>query len=279
MAVSNGVIKGMNKKSMKQLFSLVKAKSPLIHQITNTVTINDCANVTLAIGASPVMAANPEEVADMVQLADALVINFGTITDSTYLAMVRAGKVANHKNIPVIFDPVGVGATHYRTDKASELLQQVDVSVIRGNASEVYTLIGGTATTRGVDSGKITISQKELAQKAATSCKCITVISGEQDVVSDGKKTILIDNGDNWLPKITGTGCMSTSLIACFASITDNLLSASIVGMSAMSIAGELAKRKIKNKEGIGSFKMKLMDEIFLLNASTWEKEVLLYDA
>ncbi|MBS4189554.1 hydroxyethylthiazole kinase [Bacillus sp. FJAT-49705] len=259
---------------IKDLLNKIKIQNPLVHHITNNVTINDCANVTLAIGGSPVMATSIEEVADMVNLANALVINFGTIDDQTFDAMILAGKAANEKGIPVIFDPVGVGATPFRTKKAQELLNKVSVSIVRGNATEVYALIGGDAQTRGVDAGKIPLSNETLALKAAKDLKAITVISGQLDVISNGEETISIANGDIWLTRITGTGCMTTSLIGCFASITKDFFSAAIAGMSVMSLSGERAKSRLKENEGIGTYRVMLMDEISLITAEIWEEGV-----
>lgn len=264
----------MNKETIKLLFMTIKELHPLVHHITNNVTINDCANATLAIGGSPVMATSIEEVADMVRLANSLVINFGTIDELTYASMIRAGQAANEKGIPVIFDPVGVGATPFRTEKAIDFLKNVQVSIVRGNATEVFALIGGKSITRGVDSGEISVSKEELANKAALQLKAITVISGEQDVISNGKKTIKITNGDIWLTRITGTGCMTASLIGCFAGITDDLFSAAIAGMSIMSLAGERARARLEDYDGIGTYHMKLMDEISLMDGQIWEEGV-----
>lgn len=257
-----------------ELFTMIHNRHPLIHQITNNVTINDCANVTLAIGASPVMATSVEEVADMVNLANALVINFGTVDDHMYKAMVRAGEAANERGIPVIFDPVGVGATRFRTEKARELLRHVNIAIVRGNASEVYALCGGTATTRGVDAGTVRLPVNEIAMKAAQQFRCITVVSGEQDVVADERSFVKVVNGDQRLTKVTGTGCMATALIGCFAGVTDDYFAAAIGGISVMGLAGERAGKQLDEHEGIGSFKVKLMDHIFHMDADTWEQEV-----
>ncbi|KAB2330169.1 hydroxyethylthiazole kinase [Cytobacillus depressus] len=260
--------------NIKELFLKIKKGNPLVHHITNNVTINDCANATLAIGGSPVMATSIEEVADMVNLANALVINFGTIDDSTYEAMLRAGKAANKKGIPVVFDPVGVGATPFRTERAIDFLKKVDVSIIRGNATEVFALIGGKAATRGVDAVEITISKEELAKKTAQQLNTIAVISGKHDVISNGEETVKIGNGDIWLTRITGTGCMTASLIASFAGITDDLFSAAIAGMSVMSLAGERAKNRLIDGEGIGTYRVKLIDEISMMDSQIWEEGV-----
>lgn len=260
--------------TIKNLFPRVRERQPLIHHITNIVTINDCANVTLAIGGTPVMATSIEEVADMVQLAGALVINFGTIDDEWYEAMLVASQAANKSGIPVIFDPVGVGATPFRTNRAKDYLNKVNVSIVRGNASEVYALIGGDVQTRGVDAGEVSISKEELIVKAANQLEAITVISGAQDVVSDGKDIIRIDNGDVWLTKISGTGCTTASLIACFAAVTEDWFKAAVAGMSIMSLAGERAKKYLKENEGIGTYRVKLIDEISLMDGERWEEGV-----
>ena len=264
----------MTKKAVGDLFSIVRSRNPLVHHITNVVTINDCANVTLAIGASPVMATSVEEVEEMVQLADALVLNIGAINTETFSAMILAGKAANKKGIPVIFDPVGVGATTYRKRLARELLEKINISIIRGNASEIDSLTGGNAKTRGVDAEDKYLDVTQLSINAANKFSCIVVVSGKVDIVSNGKAIVQIENGDNWLTKVTGTGCMSTSLIGSFAGATDNYFYASIAGMSAMSLAGERAKKNLSEGEGIGQFKVKLIDEIFRLDKYLWGKEV-----
>lgn len=264
----------MNTDHIKELFSKVKQRRPLVHHITNQVTINDCANVTLAIGASPVMAVSTEEMEDMIKLADALVINFGTINDALYAAMIRAGRAANKKGIPVILDPVGVGATRYRTEKAYGFLQLVKVNIVRGNSSEVNALIGGEATTRGVDAGELSISNEELALQAAKKLNAITVISGKQDVVANDEQIIRIDNGHEWLTNVTGTGCMTGSLIGSFSGATDDWFAAAVAGMSVMSLAGERTKKQLKESDGIGTFRVKLMDEIFQMTGQIWVEEV-----
>lgn len=268
----------MVRPAVSALFAKVKARKPLVHHITNAVTINDCANVTLAIGASPVMASSPEEAAHMVRLADALVMNIGTLDERACTAMLRAGQAANEQGIPVILDPVGAGATRYRTENALKLLRHVTVTAIRGNASEVHALLGGQSTTRGVDAGAAALSPLELALRAADAFKCVTVVSGTQDVVADGRTSVRIDNGDIWLTQVTGTGCMATSLIGCFAAVADDAFAAAVAGMSVMSVAGENAREKLREEDGIGTYKMKLMDTIFHMDAKVWKEEVRLID-
>lgn len=216
--------------SVSDLFFQVRESKPLVHQITNFVTVNDCANATLAIGGSPVMTSSPREVEEMVKLADALVLNFGTIDDKALEAMEIAGKTANSLNIPVILDPVGVGATSYRTEQVAELLKKVTFQIIRGNASEIHRLMGGDIVTRGVDSGELAISNAELARRAANKLHCVVVVSGAKDAVSDGKNTSIIDNGNPLLTSVTGTGCMATALIGTFSGVTDNFYARQLPG-------------------------------------------------
>ena len=262
------------RQQISTLFSTIGNEKPLIHHITNEVTINDCANATLAIGASPVMASSVQEAPEMVQLANALVLNFGTIHDQTYQAMILAGKKANELNIPVIWDPVGVGATPFRTNRAFDLMKEINIQVIRGNASEIYRLIGGKTMTRGVDSADLFISQASLAKEAARQLQCTVVVSGAQDAISDGERTATIDNGDLLLTKVTGTGCMTASLIGSFAGITTDYYAAGIAGMSTMSLAGELAAKQLKPNEGTGTYRTKVIDQISLMNADLWNREV-----
>lgn len=265
----------MDKKIIKDLFKKVRQEEPLVHHITNEVTVNDCANSTLAIGGSPVMATSVEEVAEMVSLANALVINLGTIDASTYEAMVIAGQTANDKGIPVILDPVGVGATTFRNDRVADYLTKVKVSIVRGNVTEVDALIGGKSQTRGVDAGEVTnMSKAKIAYEAAKKLQAVVVISGEQDIVCEGDKQVVIENGDPLLTSVTGTGCMTASLIGCFAGVTKNYFHAAIAGMSTMSLAGEYAKKKLTEGEGIGTYRVRLIDAIFQMDRMKWEKGV-----
>lgn len=265
----------MDKAMIQGLFQKVRSDEPLVHHITNPVTINDCANAMLAIGGSPVMATSVEEVAEMVSLANALVVNFGTIDQMTYEAMLIAGKMANEKGIPVILDPVGVGATTFRNERAKDFLAQVKVAIVRGNATEIYALIGGKSQTRGVDAGEITdITKEDLADQAAQKLGAVVVISGAEDVISNGHERVIVDNGDIWLTRITGTGCMTASLIGCFAGVTENYFHAAIAGMSTMSLAGEQAKKMLQEADGIGTYRVRLFDALFQMNSERWMEGV-----
>lgn len=240
--------------------------------------MNDCANVTLAIGASPVMADWVDEVEEMVGHAKALLLNFGMLNDEVFLSMLKAGKEANRQGIPIIFDPVGVGATSYRIEKAKKLLNQIDVAIIRGNHSEVASLIGLNVKTNGVDSGRVSDEIELTAVKTSRLYQSVVVISGKTDVVSDGKRYCLIYNGHEWLPRITGTGCSSGSLIAAFSAVSSDDYEAAIAGISTMGICGQRIKKLHPDIAGLGSFKIKLMDEISSINGVVWQDEIDAYE-
>jgi hydroxyethylthiazole kinase len=249
---------------LKELLGGVRNKKPLIHHITNYVTTNDCANIVLAIGGSPVMADAIEEVEDMVSIASALVINIGTLNSLKVEAMLKAGKKANELGIPVILDPVGVGATPYRKESALKLLSEIKFSVIRGNLAEIKTLCGMNSLSKGVDSEEaISEDAKIIAKDLAGKLDCIIVISGAIDYVSDGTKIISVRNGHRMLTDVTGTGCMSTSLIGAYCGVTKDYLTAAAAGIMTMGIAGEIAFERLKDLQGSGSFKVNIIDAIY----------------
>lgn len=266
----------MNIKSkICNLLQNIKAKKPLVHHITNYVTVNDCANVALAIGGSPIMADDIGEVEDIVGLSSALVVNMGTLNERTIKSMLTAGKKANALGVPVIFDPVGAGASDLRNRTAQMMINEVELAVIRGNMSEIKSISGLESKTKGVDVSERDIVQAKdlehasnIARKLSNNLNCVIAITGATDIISDGKKAFFIDNGHPMLSSITGTGCMCTSLIGVYSAVTDDYLSAATAGVSSMGIAGEIAYHKlIKNEEGSGGFRIKLMDSIYRLSA------------
>jgi hydroxyethylthiazole kinase len=266
----------INKKIAEALKS-VRERNPLVHHITNYVTVNDCANITLALGGSPVMADDINEVCDMVSLASAFVINIGTLNSRTVEAMIEGGKRANKLNIPVILDPVGAGATSYRTEVAKKIIDEVKLAVVRGNLSEIKTLYGIKVQTKGVDSGEIiddnadefTIA-KEIAKDFAKKLGTVVAITGAVDIITDGSKVYTAHNGHKIMAKITGTGCMCTSLIGSYLGSVDDKLVAALAGITSMSIAGEVAYDNLdKTKEGTGTLKTKIIDAIYNLDAKT----------
>lgn len=250
--------------NLRELICSIRDRKPLIHHITNYVTINDCANIVLALGGSPVMADAVEEVEDMVSISSALVINIGTLNTVKLEAMLKAGKKANELGIPVILDPVGVGATPYRKESALKLLSEIKFSIIRGNLAEIKTLCGMNALSKGVDSEE-TVSEdaKTIAKDLAAKMNSIIVISGSVDYVSNGSKVISVRNGHRMLTDVTGTGCMSTSLIGTYCGVTKDYLAAATAGIMTMGIAGEIAFERLSDIQGSGSFKVNLIDAIY----------------
>ncbi len=248
------------------LLGRIRDQRPLVHHITNMVVMNDTANITLAIGASPVMAHAIEEVEEMVRLAKALVLNIGTLTPVQIEAMLRAGKRANELGIPIVLDPVGAGATSLRTQSALQLLHDLRISALRGNASEVGTLVGVAAETRGVDSLSLSEDREVVARRAAETFGCTVAITGACDVVTDGQRLARVENGDPLLATITGSGCMVTSLVGAFLAVESDAWLATTAGMVAMGLAGEMAATKAA---GPGTFRSHLLDAVAALNEET----------
>jgi len=219
----------------------IEANRPLVHHITNYVVMNETANATLCLGASPVMAHAVEEVEEMASAAAALVINMGTPYPDLEKAMLAAGKAANRAGVPVVFDPVGAGATTYRTRIAKELLGRVRFAAVRGNAAEMAALAGVEAEIRGVDSLGVAGDVEKIAADLAESLGCVTAITGEVDVVSDGQRTARIRNGHPLLGKVTGTGCMATTTIAVLLAAGEPYLEAVAGALGLFGLAGEKA--------------------------------------
>src|SRR5256714_3025546 len=224
--------------SLPGLLGRIRAQRPLVHHITNMVVMNDTANITLAIGASPVMAHALEEVEEMVKLASVLLLNIGTLTPEQIEAMLRAGRRANELGIPIVLDPVGAGATTLRTQSALRLLRELRISVIRGNASEVGTLVGVAAETRGVDSFSLSEDREVVASRAAREFGCTVAITGSCDVIVEGKRLARVDNGHPLLANITGSGCMATTLVAAFVAVEPDDWLATTAGLVALGLAG-----------------------------------------
>jgi len=246
--------------------NLVREKSPLVHNITNYVVMNNTANALLAIGASPVMAHALEEVGDMVGIASALVINMGTLSEKWVDAMLLAGKVAHEKGIPVVFDPVGVGATPYRNRVAASIVNICKPSIIRGNASEIMSLAKENTTTKGVDSTASSNEALDAAKRLALQTGAIVVISGEEDFITDGQTVRSVKNGSKLMPKVTGMGCTATAIVGAFAAVNPNLLIAATHAMVVMGVAGEIAARKA---DGPGTMQLYFLDELYNLTAET----------
>jgi hydroxyethylthiazole kinase len=245
----------------------LRETKPLIHQITNYVVMNETANATLALGALPVMAHAREEVEEMAAIAGALVLNIGTLSTHWVEAMLLAGRVANERGIPVVLDPVGAGATTYRTETAKRILDEIDVTVLRGNAGEVATLVGFDAEVRGVESIATGGDPADLAREAGRRLGLVASVTGAVDHVSDGETVIGIANGHPLMATITGTGCMSSTLTGCFLAVNRAApLAAAAEALAAFGIAGENAAAGAR---GPGSFHVALYDELAALDPST----------
>jgi len=268
MIEENREVNGSILQSCCDTLTALREKKPLIHHITNYVTVNDCANITLAIGASPVMADDINEVEEMTSIAGALVINIGTLNTRTVDSMIKAGKKANELNIPVILDPVGVGATKYRLEVAKKLLENVKFTVVRGNMSEIKILSGIKSGIKGVDSTESLDCKEKIAKNLALKLKSVVAITGAIDCISDGKRIVSIENGHSMLSNVTGTGCMSTSLIASYTSIFKDGFIGAIGGLVSMGIAGEKSFESLVDGDGIGTFRIRIFDNIYNLTES-----------
>jgi hydroxyethylthiazole kinase len=248
----------------------LRARKPLIHQITNYVVMNETANATLALGALPVMAHAPQEVEEMVGLAGALVLNIGTLSEHWIDAMLLAGRAANERAIPVVLDPVGAGATAYRTTTARRLLDELEVTVVRGNAGEVATLVGVAAEVRGVESIGGGGDPAELARSAGRTLGVVASVTGPVDFVSDGERVLAVSNGHELLGTVSGTGCMSTAITGCFlAGKPEAPLEAASEALAAFGVAGEDAA---DGAPGPGTFHARLYDALYLLDPATLDE-------
>ena len=255
------------RKGIFGILEKVREQKPVVHHLTNWVTIYDCANIVKVFGASPVMAHAKEEVEEMASIASALVLNIGTLTVDFIDSMKLAAASANKKGIPVILDVCGAGATNLRNNKTFEILDSVHISVIKGNSSEVACIAGENVRTKGVDAGEVGKSLVDIAVSLAQKRKCTVVITGKEDIVTDGAAVYLVKNGDERMSHIVGTGCMAASVIGAFCAVEKDLLFASAAGLCCYEIAAELA---VKKWAGPGTFKERLYDTAYNLT----EKQV-----
>ncbi len=261
---------------MKLYIENVKNKTPLIHNITNHVTVNDCANILLACGASPIMSDDKNEAAEITTICNGLNINIGTLNSRTIDAMLIAGKRANELNHPVVLDPVGAGASALRTTTANKLIDEIKFSVIRGNISEIKTLVLGSSLTMGVDANGADVVTDDnlddiLAFTKAFSQKngAVVAITGAIDIVCDSKKAYVIRNGHPMMSSVTGTGCMLSAIIAAYAAANpDNILDATTAAVCAMGLAGEIAHDRMKAMDGNSSYRNYIIDAMYNMTAN-----------
>ncbi|NLC67803.1 MAG: hydroxyethylthiazole kinase [Clostridiaceae bacterium] len=275
MSINNDI-----KARVPALLERVKEKKPLVHHITNYVTVNDCANAVLAIGGSPIMADDIGEMHDIVSMASALVLNIGTLNERTIESMIIAGKRANELGIPVVFDPVGAGATRMRDKTANRIIDEVKLAVIRGNISEIKAVSGIASRTKGVDaaeedmlsSGNLDYGKK-IAMDLSRRLDCVVAITGPVDIVAEKDKVCFVENGDKMLSTITGSGCVCTSIIAVYCGVTGNYFDAAVAGLISIGIAGEMAREMTAvSNAGSGTYREKLIDSLYLLTAEDIQK-------
>jgi hydroxyethylthiazole kinase len=247
----------------------LRDKRPLVHNITNFVVMNYTANILLAAGASPVMAHAVEEVEEMVSMAGALVLNIGTPDPAWVKSMIKAGKKANELDIPVILDPVGSGATTFRTESSRRLIDEISINVIRGNASEVLSLESESSRTKGVDSlhsvDEATESALILSQKLGVTL----AITGEVDLVTDGDKTLRVSNGHHLMGRVTGTGCAATAIMGSFLAVDNDPVTASSTALAYFGLAGEKAAEEADSP---GSFMIASLDALYNIDGAQLEK-------
>ena len=252
----------MDPRACSAILTRVRERRPLVHHITNCVTINDCANITLCAGASPVMAAAPEEVEEMVGIASALVLNIGTLSAAQVSSMLLAGKRANERGIPIVLDPVGAGATTLRTATVFRLLENLDIAILKGNPGEIGVISGLGGTVRGVDSGGVSADPVRIVRECAEKTGVVVAMTGETDIISDGRGVILVENGVPMMGCLSGTGCMAASLTGACAAVSRDRMIASAAALAAFGRAGE---RAMAAARGPYSFRTALFDELYLL--------------
>lgn len=256
---------------LSHMLQTVREKHPLIHNITNYVTVNDCANILLACGGSPIMADDVQEVEEITAICGGLNINIGTLNSRTISSMELAGKKANAQNHPVVLDPVGAGASRLRTETARRLLEEVKFTVIRGNISEIKTLASGSGTTKGVDADvadrvteenleKMTAFVKAFAEKTGA----VIAVTGAIDIVADGKQAYCIRNGHPMMSSITGTGCQLSAMTAAYVTANpEHPLEAAAAAVCAMGLAGEIAWGRMTDMDGNATYRNYIIDAIY----------------
>jgi hydroxyethylthiazole kinase len=243
----------------------IRRKHPLVHNITNYVVMNFTANVLLALGASPVMAHAVEEVEEMVEMADALVINIGTLSQPWIDSMVMAARAASKRSIPIVLDPVGAGATRFRTETALRLIGEAPPAVLRGNASEILAVAGRKGATRGVDSVAGLDDARQAAVDLAKTYGSVVAVTGVEDFVADRERTAKIANGHSLMSKVTGTGCAVSAITGAFCAVEKDAFAAAVGALMTFGIAGEVAARA---HQGPGSFQTGLLDALAAIDTA-----------
>ena len=267
----------MNANELATALENVRTSTPLVHCITNYVTVNDCANALLACGGSPIMSDEPEDVVDITTICGGLVLNIGTLNKQTIAGMRAAGKRASELDHPIVLDPVGAGASALRTATASEILDTMDVAVIRGNMSEIKAVAGASAATRGVDVNPDDVVTDEnlaasaaFAKELAKKTGAIIAITGAIDIVANDERAFAIRNGNAIMGKITGAGCMLSCLVGAYSVANkENLLEGVVAAIAGEGLCGQIAAERMTEADGNGSFRTYLLDAMYNLDAAT----------
>ena len=265
---------------MKKCLENVRKNVPLVHNITNYVTVNDVANILLACGGSPIMSDEPEDVEDITSICGGLNINIGTLHKSSIEGMVRAGKRANELGHPVLLDPVGAGASKLRTETALHIMEEIKLTVIRGNISEIKTLVSGSGTTKGVDADVADAVTEESLDEAVAFVKkfaeetgTIIAVTGAIDLVSDGKICYVIRNGRPEMGKITGTGCQLSGMMTAYVTANpDHPLEAAAAAVCVMGLAGEIGWSRMQEGDGNATYRNRIIDSIYNMTGEELEK-------
>jgi hydroxyethylthiazole kinase len=242
----------------------LRARRPLVHNITNYVVMNSTANALLALGASPVMAHAEEEVEELAALAGALVLNIGTLSERWIAAMFKAARQANQHQVPVLLDPVGAGATRLRTDTARRLLSETKLSAVRGNPSEILALAGGDFRGRGVDALHTVAQARAAGTDIAQRFGLVVAITGPEDFITDGRRVARVSNGHALMGRVTGTGCAATAIMGAFCAVEPDAFAAAVAALVVFGIAGELAAR---GRPRPGTYQVQLLDALDEVNA------------
>ena len=248
----------------------VRTQSPLVHNITNYVVMNNSANALLAIGASPVMAHWVSEMEEMTAIAGALVLNIGTLDDKWIDAMVVAGMAALRRGTPIVLDPVGVGATSQRTEAAMKIIEHCRPTIIRGNASEIMALVDANVKSKGVDSSASSDDALESAKRLAVDTGAVVVISGAIDYITNGVDVYTVEGGNPIMTSVTGMGCTSTAIVGAFAAVVEDPMVAATAAMAVMSFAGE---RAAEYSRGNGSMQVNFLDELYNLRSLDFARD------
>lgn len=258
--------------SLQEKLLLIREKHPVVHHITNLVTINSCANVTCALGASPIMASSKEESAQVTALSSSLVLNTGTPDENRFVALSLSAKEANQRGIPIVLDPVGIGATSFRKDNLKKLINETKVSVLKGNLAEIKTLSGlSLSHNKAIDSvEKVDFSTLDTLKNSAKKLHCVIALTGKEDIITDGTRVCRINRGTDMFTYISGAGCITSSVIGCFLAVEDDVFMATVYALYTMSVCGE---RGSSISVGPADFYTNLVNNLYNCHKTEIEEE------